>query len=125
VNFADVPFDSWFFPYVDRAVQLNIVEGYGDGTFRPQQPITRAEAAKLVYLLLVTNPRINGYVVPTDDEETLPAEEESSLGTTEDLTDTKEATENEESLDTQEPEEPQAASPDSETLLRERSLLFL
>lgn len=66
-TFSDVPEDSWFSPYVLDAIQLGLVEGYEDGTFRPDSPITRAEAAKIVYLLMVTNPRINGYVIPTEE----------------------------------------------------------
>jgi hypothetical protein len=32
---------------------LGIVTGYEDGTFRPEQPITRMEAASIIYQALV------------------------------------------------------------------------
>jgi len=45
--FPDVK-DEWFAPYVCKAVQLKIVDGYADGTFKPDQNITFAEAAKII-----------------------------------------------------------------------------
>lgn len=67
-SFPDVPPDAWFALHIAQGQALGLLEGYPDGTFRPQQPITRAEAAKLIYLLMVSNPGINGYIVlPTRD----------------------------------------------------------
>lgn len=67
-SFPDVKPSSWFAPYITQGQALGLLEGYPDGTFRPEQPITRAEAAKLIYLLMVSNPRVNGYIVlPTHD----------------------------------------------------------
>lgn len=37
---------------VNRCVSLNIISGYPDGSFRPRNNITRAEACKLIYLTL-------------------------------------------------------------------------
>lgn len=66
--FSDVPPDAWFAGYVAKGQALGLIEGYHDGTFRPEQPITRAEAAKIIYLLMVSNPGVNGYIVlPTHD----------------------------------------------------------
>lgn len=62
-TFPDVPSNSWFAEHVTKGQALGLIEGYPDGTFRPEQPITRAEAAKLIYLLMVSNPGVNGYVV--------------------------------------------------------------
>ncbi|MFA7681442.1 MAG: S-layer homology domain-containing protein [Candidatus Peribacteraceae bacterium] len=64
MGFSDISQADWFFPFIKQAVELDIVEGYPDGTFRPGQSITRAEAAKLVFLLMVMNPHVNGYVIP-------------------------------------------------------------
>jgi len=63
-TFSDVFEDSWFADYVNRVVEYDIVEGYEDGTFRPDRHITRAEAAKILLLMMVSNPHVNGYVVP-------------------------------------------------------------
>ena len=65
LTFSDTSDKAWYAPYVQDALELDLVRGYEDGTFRPEQSITRAEAAKIVYLLMVNNPRVNGYVVPS------------------------------------------------------------
>ncbi len=64
--FNDVKTSDWFFPYVKDAIDLDVIEGYGDGTFRPANPMSRAEASKILLLLMVNNPMINGYVIPMD-----------------------------------------------------------
>lgn len=46
--FPDVPFDQWFSMYVCMAKRLGWLQGYPDGLFRPERPITRAEALKVV-----------------------------------------------------------------------------
>ncbi|MBI5411806.1 S-layer homology domain-containing protein [Candidatus Peregrinibacteria bacterium] len=48
VTFKDVPRDAWYMPYVAYAKKNFIVSGYDDDTFHPENPITRAEAAKMV-----------------------------------------------------------------------------
>lgn len=47
-SFSDVPLNQWYEPYVSYAEQAGLVGGYGDGTFRPNQPITRAEACVMI-----------------------------------------------------------------------------
>ncbi|MBT3704541.1 copper amine oxidase [Candidatus Peregrinibacteria bacterium] len=49
--FEDVS-DEWFAPYICKAAELKFVEGYDDGTFRPEQEINFAEASKMVANLL-------------------------------------------------------------------------
>lgn len=44
VSFADGDRISWSAPYVAKAVELGFVNGYSDNTFKPENPITRAEA---------------------------------------------------------------------------------
>jgi hypothetical protein len=46
-NFSDIK-NHWARDFIEMAVRLGIVSGYGDGTFRPDAPITRAEAVKVV-----------------------------------------------------------------------------
>lgn len=43
--FSDVRPMDWSAPYIDIAVRRKYVKGYPDGTFQPNQSITRAEAA--------------------------------------------------------------------------------
>lgn len=47
--FVDVPLDSWFSPYVERAVEAKIIDGPStQPRFKPEQPVTRAEALKML-----------------------------------------------------------------------------
>ncbi len=46
--FTDVDADAWYRPYVDRLVELEIAQGYGDGTYRPKEVVTRAQMAVLL-----------------------------------------------------------------------------
>jgi len=41
--FSDVPASRWSAAKIKRAQELGIVSGYGNGTFRPTQAVTRAE----------------------------------------------------------------------------------
>ncbi len=65
--FSDVKESDWFAEFIRDALSYDFVEGYDDGTFRPAQAITRAEAAKIVLFMMISNPRVNGYVIPVDD----------------------------------------------------------
>ena len=47
--FADVPSTHWAAPVVASARRLGFASGYPNGTFRPDAPMTRAEAAALLY----------------------------------------------------------------------------
>ena len=47
-SFTDVSQGAWYEPFVERLVELGIANGFIDGTFRPDQPVTRAEMAALV-----------------------------------------------------------------------------
>lgn len=45
--FRDVNAGHWAFAALDRAVKAGVLEGYPDGTLRPDRPVTRAEVAAL------------------------------------------------------------------------------
>lgn len=47
-KFTDVTTRDWFWRYVLQAEELGIVQGYGDGSFRPNQSVNRAEALKMI-----------------------------------------------------------------------------
>jgi len=53
--FTDVLIDEWFAPYIAYLSDTGVVSGYGDGTFGPNDSITRAEVAKIVIELLELN----------------------------------------------------------------------
>lgn len=46
--FSDVPLNTWFTNYICVAEQNEIVAGYPDGTYRPDQMVSFAEAAKII-----------------------------------------------------------------------------
>ena len=48
INFSDVKNGSWFYSAVARAVAAGYVKGYSDGSFKPNNTITRAEAAMMI-----------------------------------------------------------------------------
>ncbi|MCD6109669.1 S-layer homology domain-containing protein [bacterium] len=51
-SFPDVPDYAWYYKVVSYAFSLDIVSGYADGLFKPDQEITRAEVAKIaVYVM--------------------------------------------------------------------------
>ena len=46
-TFFDVDALDWYASAVAMALEFNIIEGYGDGSFRPENNLTRAEAATM------------------------------------------------------------------------------
>lgn len=44
-RFSDVDADAWHRHFVERLADLGITAGYPDGTFRPYEPVTRAQMA--------------------------------------------------------------------------------
>jgi len=46
--FSDVPMDHWAYQAVDTLTKAGLIEGYPDGTFRGNQPMTRYEFAMLI-----------------------------------------------------------------------------
>ena len=49
--YSDVAETDWFAPYLAEAHKIGIIDGYADGAFRPNAPITREEALKTVLLI--------------------------------------------------------------------------
>jgi len=47
-SFNDVAPDSTYYQYIETAYLRGVLGGYTDGTFRPNSPITRAQAAKML-----------------------------------------------------------------------------
>ena len=45
---SDVEINRWSAGFVYTAVKLGIISGYQDGTFKPENPVTRAEVARIV-----------------------------------------------------------------------------
>ncbi|MDD9269869.1 N-acetylmuramoyl-L-alanine amidase [Paenibacillus sp. GCM10023248] len=51
-KYKDLPATHWASPLFAKAQKLNLLQGYADGTIRPDQPITRGEVAYLFDRLL-------------------------------------------------------------------------
>lgn len=50
MSFPDVNVDDWFFGFVRKALESGLVEGYPDGTFKPENNINIAESLKIIIL---------------------------------------------------------------------------
>lgn len=48
VSFSDIFKSQWYFPYLKKSVELGVVNGYPDGTFKPTDIVNRAESFKMV-----------------------------------------------------------------------------
>lgn len=57
-SFTDVALTEWYAPYVEKAYELGIIEGYDDETFDPGAEINRAEAMKIL---------VGAYFIGKDD----------------------------------------------------------
>jgi hypothetical protein len=47
-HFSDVATNNVFYPFVETAYNANLIDGYSDGTFKPQNNITRGQLSKIV-----------------------------------------------------------------------------
>ena len=52
INFYDVPADHWAYAQISQAAALGLMQGAGDGYFRPDAHISRAEFASLMNRLI-------------------------------------------------------------------------
>ena len=59
-RFRDVPDDAWYLPYLEGLADMGVVAPYEDGTFRPDEPLTRADMAVLLT-------RAFPYITPASD----------------------------------------------------------
>lgn len=63
-NFKDTQADGWYAKYILKALILSIIEGYSDGTFKPEQTVNLVENLKM--LLVANKIDIGSIQVPTD-----------------------------------------------------------
>lgn len=47
-KFKDVPETHWAYKAIEALAEQGILNGYEDGTFKPEQPVTRAEIATII-----------------------------------------------------------------------------
>ena len=48
-TFSDVPESHPFYQYITTLNQAGIIDGYSDGTFKPDNPVSRAAALKIIF----------------------------------------------------------------------------
>lgn len=48
VSYTDVDDSHWGFSYIEAATEAGVITGYEDGTFKPDQAVTRAEALSIL-----------------------------------------------------------------------------
>lgn len=68
-DFSDVAADAWYAGYINAIKQAGVVGGYEDGTFRPDQEITREEAFVILYRIAKNELDITGSNTEFADEE--------------------------------------------------------
>ena len=71
--FADVPGTAWYAEDIEKAVAAGYLEGYKDQTFRPGHPITRAEAASILFVLLDLESPDEDHLDVFSDADAIPA----------------------------------------------------
>jgi hypothetical protein len=55
-SFSDVPSNFWATPFIAALAERNIVSGFQEGTFKPNQPVTRAEFASMLQAAFQQSP---------------------------------------------------------------------
>lgn len=55
-SFSDVSSDYWANPFIQALAQRNVISGFTDGTFKPDQPVTRAQFAAMIQKAFNQNP---------------------------------------------------------------------
>ena len=67
-TFSDIS-GHWAKNYIQKAVALGIVNGYSDGTFRPESNVTRAEFTKMLNTTLGNNGTVNAVFSDVSSEQ--------------------------------------------------------
>lgn len=70
-SFSDVSSDDWYYYYVSSAYKEGFIKGYPDGTFRPDDYITRADICTIVSRCLGSPTSLSG--VTFDDDFLIPS----------------------------------------------------
>ena len=60
-SFEDVPHDHWAAHYIDRLTAESAIQGYGDGSFRPGEPISREHSALILSRILSSESHHSGH----------------------------------------------------------------
>lgn len=69
VSFNDVKAKDWHFPYVQKAAELGLIKGYPDGSFRPDQILSREEMLTVVVQAMNVNPTVSAELLKPFESE--------------------------------------------------------
>jgi len=64
VAFKDVPAGYWAKTYIEALASRNIIAGFPDGTFKPNEPVTRAQFAAIIAKAFQPQPKRQGVQFP-------------------------------------------------------------
>lgn len=69
--FTDVKSGDWFHPVVTAAARAGLLAGFPDGTFRPQEPVTREQIAAILARALGFDGQAAGAALPFGDAQAI------------------------------------------------------
>lgn len=64
-HFSDVPPTDVFYDYIETVYNRGIISGYGDGTFRSNNNVTRGQASKIIHRAVLQGSNCPPYFTPT------------------------------------------------------------
>lgn len=79
VNFSDVKNNDWFYGEIAKAVKSGYIKGYEDRTFKPNNPISRQEAAVIFSRIMCLKGNVQG-LSAFADKELIPAWSKDMVG---------------------------------------------
>lgn len=65
-SLSDIPSNFWAAPFIQELANRDIIAGFPDGTYRPNDPVTRAQFAAILRKAFPNAPRINTPINFTD-----------------------------------------------------------
>ncbi len=77
--FTDVDPESWYGPAVAWAAEQGIAQGFGDGSFLPDQVVTRAQLASFLYRYAGAEPADSAQLSTFPDQDDVPSWAQDSL----------------------------------------------
>ena len=84
--FSDVEADSWYEGYVNYCAATKLIQGQGDGTFGPNEPVTCAKAAKMLLTAIGYSAQARGYTPDTANWEANVLSDAAIIGLLDDYT---------------------------------------
>ena len=84
--FSDVASGAWYEGYVNYCAATKLIQGEGDGTFGPDEPVTCAKAAKMLLTAIGYSAEARGYTPDTENWEANVLSDAAIIGLLDDYT---------------------------------------